>query len=125
MDDKSGIGGDWVAAFAQPPGSIRIAGTDLPETARLRARGEFDHDNCDLVPAVVTEAIVTGHTRIILDLAEVTFIDAATVKALMAAGDLAASAGATVRLENAAGMVARVLAITGVPHAVTFAGRPL
>lgn len=123
MDDNNGIGIGRTAPFAEPPGSIRIDATGTPDTARLRARGEFDLENCDLIPAVVTDAIVTGHTMIILDLAEVTFIGAATVTAMLAAGDLAASVGATLHVENATGIVARILTITDVPQTLTGRGR--
>ena len=123
MDANNGIGTGRAAPFAEPPGSIRIDATGTTDTARLRARGEFDLDNCDLIPAVVTEAILTGHTRIILDLAEVTFIGAATVTALLAADDLTSSVGATLHVENATGIVARVLTITDVPQTLTGRGQ--
>ena len=104
---------------------MNIDDTSSPDTARLRAYGQFDRDNCDLIPATVAEAVATGHTTIVLDLAEVTFIDAATVTALAVAADLAATAGATLYVDNAAASVARVLTITDVPHTSTGPGQPV
>jgi anti-anti-sigma factor len=112
--NRTGSGAGRAASSAEPAGLLRIDTTGSPDMVRLHARGEFDRDNCDLITAAFTGAIVSGPAGTILDLAEVTFIDAATVRALATAGDLAVTAGATLHVQNASGVVALVLTIAGV-----------
>ncbi|GIE81599.1 hypothetical protein Aph02nite_75490 [Actinoplanes philippinensis] len=121
--NRIGAGAGRAAPSAEQAGSLRIDDTGSPDTAQLHAHGEFDRDNCDQIATAVAEVIVTGPTRIVLDLAEVTFIDAATMRALAVAGDVAATAGATLHVQNATGIVALVLSITGVSHTPAGKGR--
>jgi anti-anti-sigma factor len=80
---------------------------------RLRAVGEFDRDSCDQFRAA-TRVALAGHCReIVVDLAEVTFVDAATVSALLACHETAAAHGCDLYVINEWGVAARVLEIAG------------
>jgi anti-anti-sigma factor len=78
-------------------------------TVRLRLRGEFDLSADDSLRAALT-ASGSAETTVV-DLAEVSFIDAATVGALLAAHAAAAGQGRTLYVMGAAGVVRRVLNI--------------
>jgi anti-anti-sigma factor len=80
---------------------------------RLRATGEFDRDNCDQFPAAVRVALAGYCGDIVLDLAGVTFIDAATVRALLSCREAAAAHGCDLWVLNETGVPARVLEMTG------------
>jgi anti-anti-sigma factor len=80
---------------------------------RLRATGEFDRDNCDQFPAAVRVALAGYCRDIVVDLAEVTFIDAATVRALLACREAAVAHGCDLWVLNETGVVAAVLEIAG------------
>jgi anti-anti-sigma factor len=80
---------------------------------RLRAAGEFDRDNCDEFPAAVRVALAGYCREIVLDLAEVTFVDAGVVSSLLACRRSAAQHGCRLRVVNEVGVVARVLELTG------------
>jgi anti-anti-sigma factor len=85
---------------------------------RLRAVGEFDRDDCGQF-AAATRVALAGYCReVVVDLAEVTFVDAATVGALLACRASSVASGCDFRIANARGVVARVLEIAGVVSAV-------
>jgi anti-anti-sigma factor len=83
------------------------------ETVTLLAHGEFDCDNCDRITAYVHDALAAGRSTIIFDFRHVTFLDAATIRTLLAARAAAMAAGGSLRIVNAGRLVSRVLDITG------------
>jgi len=91
---------------------------------RLRAVGEFDRDTCDQFGAA-TRVALAGHCHeIVVDLAEVTFVDAATVGALLACHDSAAMHGCDLCVVNESGVAARVLEIAGARGRLAAPGQP-
>jgi anti-anti-sigma factor len=91
---------------------------------RLRAVGEFDRDNCDQFAAATRVALAGRCHEIVIDLAETTFVDAATVGALLACRSNAAAHGCGLSIVNEWGVVSRVLSILGVVSGETVtAGR--
>ena len=80
---------------------------------RLRAAGEFDRDSCDQFGAAVRVALAGFCREIVVDLAEVTFVDARTVRTLLACHRSAGDHGCDLCVVNATGVVARVLELTG------------
>ncbi|HEY0534557.1 MAG TPA: STAS domain-containing protein [Actinoplanes sp.] len=83
---------------------------------RLRAVGEFDRDCCDQFEAATRVALACYCREIVVDLAEVTFVDAATVGALLACHESAATHGCDLWIVNDSGVAARVLEISGARH---------
>lgn len=95
-----------------PHGTVTVAQTPSGAT-RLHASGQFDIANHEQISAVVRTALAHGHRTIELDFAEVTFIDAATVSALLRCQRLAAQVGGTLQILSPSGTSARVLDVTG------------
>jgi anti-anti-sigma regulatory factor len=81
---------------------------------RLRARGDFDRDNCVLLIEAVLAALPDKPATITIDARDVTFADAAVVSALLYCRDLAAQSQCTLRIVHATGVFAHVLRVTGV-----------
>lgn len=82
--------------------------------ATVRLAGEFDLDACDELRSALLGAVPTGQSgRITVDLAEVTFIDSETVRALLDGYAAAQLRGIDYRLVRAGGLVKRVLKVMG------------
>ena len=82
----------------------------LPEIRVVRPRGELDIATVDELDHVLREVPMTTH--LVIDLAEVTFVDSVTLSRLVRAARLHETAGTAVVLAGAAGIVQRVLSIT-------------
>ena len=91
---------------------------------RLRAVGEFDRDTCDQFRAATRVALAGRCREIVVDLAEVTFVDAATVGALLACREAAATHGCDLCVVNESGVAARVLEIAGARSKLAAANQP-
>lgn len=85
-------------------------GVSSPEVRILRPRGELDIATVDEFDRALREVPPTSH--LVIDLAEVTFVDSVTLSRLVRAARLHESAGTAVVLAGAAGIVQRVLSIT-------------
>ena len=81
-----------------------------PETVWVRAAGEIDCANAVLLSQALAAALAHGSGRVDVDLAEVTFIDCAGLRALTCAGD---AAGERLRLVAASEAVRWVLCALG------------
>ncbi|UQU61974.1 STAS domain-containing protein [Couchioplanes caeruleus] len=82
---------------------------------RLAVSGELDLASADdLEKAVAAAARRTDLREVLVELSGVTFLDASGIAALSRARTAARAAGVLVRAEGARGVVARVLAVTGV-----------
>ncbi|HET7902167.1 MAG TPA: STAS domain-containing protein [Candidatus Nanopelagicales bacterium] len=86
------------------------SGIASPEVRILRPRGELDIATVDEFDRALREVPPTSH--LVIDLAEVTFVDSVTLSRLVRAARLHESAGTAVVLAGAAGIVSRVLSIT-------------
>ena len=80
----------------------------------LRVTGELDMSTGDAVNAVVANAIRHGApSRMIIDLAAVSFLDAAGVRALLGGQRYARAHGVRLCIDHPTGLVLRVLTVTG------------
>ena len=87
-----------------------VGGVTAPEVRVIRPRGELDIATVDELDRVLREVPATSH--LVIDLAEVTFVDSVTLSRLVRAARLHETAGTAVVLAGAAGIVQRVLSIT-------------
>jgi len=85
---------------------------ESPARARVMVEGDIDPDSAPVLGAEVLEAL--AHRReVCCDLRHTSFFGAAGVHALASAHVVAAEHGSTVLLAGVAGMVERVLRVTG------------
>ena len=82
--------------------------------AVVHGDGDLDVVAAPELRMALLDAIRTGHTEIVIDLRDVTFIDAASIGVLLAADARARHMGGHVSLENASHRIARVLELAGV-----------
>ena len=80
------------------------------ETRVVHPRGELDIATVDQLDRMLREVPESSH--LVVDLAEVTFVDSVTLSRLVRAARLHETAGSAVVLAGAAGIVQRVLSIT-------------
>lgn len=85
-------------------------GARAPEIKVVHPRGELDIATVDDFDRLLREVPTTAH--LVIDLAEVTFVDSVTLSRLVRAARLHETAGTAVVLAGAAGIVQRVLSIT-------------
>lgn len=85
-------------------------GAQAPETRVVHPRGELDIATVDEFDRLLREVPTTAH--LVIDLAEVTFVDSVTLSRLVRAARLHETAGTAVVLAGATGIVQRVLSIT-------------
>ncbi|MCM4081524.1 STAS domain-containing protein [Paractinoplanes hotanensis] len=95
-----------------PQGTIALTNSNRSD-ALLSARGAFDRDNRNTLIGFVEATFADGHRAVALDVAGVTFIDAAVVNALVNCEEDARVQGRTLRLLHPSPAVAQVLADTG------------
>src|SRR5690349_3988037 len=81
--------------------------------AMLSARGAFDRDNRNELISVVEASFADGHRTVMLDVSQVTFIDASVVNALVNCEEDARAQGRTLRLLNPGPATAQILIDTG------------
>ena len=84
-----------------------------PDGVDVAVRGEIDLAVCDLLVAELRDAVKLGDP-VVVDRAEVTFIDSTGVRALFEGYRAAEQIGHRLRVKNAHDWVERVLSITGV-----------
>jgi anti-sigma B factor antagonist len=82
---------------------------------RLTVSGEIDVDTSEILSALIAEAAAQpGTTGVVIDLHQVSFLDAAGIRALLASRETAQQHGCTYHVANPRGLVRRALEITGV-----------
>lgn len=79
----------------------------------LTVRGELDLATADHLWAML-EPLITPGVLLVLDAAELTFLDSSGLRILLLAGTKASASGATLRLAAPQPAVRRVLELTGV-----------
>jgi len=57
--------------------------TSLGETPLLETWGDIDHDTCGSVETALNDALALGHTVVIFDLRQVTYIDSGGLSVLL------------------------------------------
>ncbi len=60
---------------------VRVS--QLGDTPLVEAHGDIDHNNCVSVEATVARALDEGHTVVLLDLRDVTYIDSGGLSVLL------------------------------------------
>lgn len=95
--------------------SFSIEASTHRGVARIRVSGELDLAvRADLVTMVTSHLGEASIERVIIDLADVTFLDSTGIGALVGCKHLAVDAGKHVQAVGAVGHVAAVLDLTGV-----------
>jgi anti-sigma B factor antagonist len=85
----------------------------------IRLAGEVDLTVSSTLEATLLDAVAQGSARqIVVDLGQLRFLDSSGVHALVKGYHAAKTAGASLIVRNATGIVARVLRITGVGQAL-------
>jgi anti-sigma B factor antagonist/stage II sporulation protein AA (anti-sigma F factor antagonist) len=112
-------GATMEAVFGFPPTRLRVRqNPDREGCVRVILTGEIDMSNVDTLAEALAAAPATAHS-LVVDLADVTFLDSTGIAALLSAHRRAGASGRTLTVVNAQGMVRRVLDITGVYPALT------
>ncbi|MDP1795594.1 MAG: STAS domain-containing protein [Acidimicrobiales bacterium] len=83
-----------------------------PQTVLVTVNGEIDAASSGALRAGVKDAISSGYKKVILDMAGVSFMDSAGLRALIDTQKLGENTGATVRIERASDSVSRLLEMT-------------
>ena len=86
------------------------------ETTVVGLRGEIDISNAELLRARLTTLIGEGHTRLILDLTDLAFMDSSGLSVAIAAYKLVQQHGGTLEFDHARPQVAKVIEISGLGH---------
>lgn len=95
--------------------SMTVSAHRSDDTFRLRVAGEIDLGNVDALQAELAAALEADDAKsVIVDLADVSFLDSSGISALLKGRRLADGKGKGFRVEAAQGMVREVLTITGV-----------
>lgn len=81
-------------------------------TAVLRPRGRLDMVAAPRLRAAVTDTVAGGHARVVVDLAETTFLDSSGLGALIAGLKTTRQAGGDLRIAGVGEQVRMVLELT-------------
>jgi anti-sigma B factor antagonist len=93
---------------------------------RLALRGELDMYSAPLLERELRNAVVTGDSRgIVLDLAELTFMDVSGLRAILDAARAARRKHRPFVIENPMPHIVRLLELTAIDQTLTVRGRPL
>src|SRR5262245_615959 len=92
--------------------SVRVEFPD-PGRAVVAVAGELDLATAPAVESALFDASPTGTRHVVVDLTDVTFMDCRALAGLLAANDRLVRCGGELRVRNAAGIVRRVLELTG------------
>lgn len=84
--------------------------------AHLRLFGEIDMATAPVLEGWLQSAESNGNTAIVVDLEQVTFIDASGLRPFLGAAQRAIHSGRTFAITRAPAVVQRVLQITGTTH---------
>lgn len=84
--------------------------------AHVRPFGEIDMQTAPLLEGWLQTAESNGNTAIVVDLEQVTFMDASGVRVFLDAAHRASRSGRTFAIIKAPAMVQRILQVTGTTH---------
>jgi anti-anti-sigma factor len=102
------------------PFRIRSEGNTDTSTGFVRVAGEIDVATAPILQNAILDQIRAGG-RTVVDFAEVTFIDAAGVNALIRANQTAQDLGLQLTIAHVSGLVERVLRLTQADHILDIA----
>jgi anti-anti-sigma factor len=87
------------------------------DEVRIELEGEIDVDVSEVVRERVLQAVRDAAGRpVVVDMAEVTFIDSSGLSAILAGLRLARGHGGSVRLVHVGPQIRRIFAVTGLDH---------
>jgi len=92
------------------------------DRAVIHVTGEVDLNTRDLLGAAAKQSFDVAKT-VVVDLAQVTFMDSAGLSTLIRARNEAERLGRELQIRSATGSVARVLEVTGLSHWLTASER--
>jgi anti-anti-sigma factor len=95
-------------------GTLVVTFGSAHEDAVVCAHGEFDLTNSGRIVEILAERLRAGARSVRLDLADVAFVDATAVSAVVHARALYRTRRAALLITGQHGIVARVLALSGV-----------
>lgn len=101
--------------IAPDGGRLGVALTYREDVAWLTLAGELDIVGVPRFDALVASAFVMAD-RLVVDLAELSFVDSTGIRALLRARRRAIESGATLEVANASPVVGRVLSDAGLEH---------
>ena len=96
------------------PQIVTSSTVDDGETIVVQLRGDHDSSTVPAVAAALASAVACEKSNLVVDLSEVQFINAATVRVLTAAGDFLAAQSRTFALRSPSRCAQRILDICGV-----------
>ncbi|MET8232139.1 STAS domain-containing protein [Micromonospora sp. NPDC005298] len=99
--------------------SVRYAGRD-GGGARLQLAGELDLSTAPQLSAAIDKLAEAGESRLLLDLADLTFCDSTGMAVFVRGDNRAAADGGWLRLTGAHGRVERVLRVTGLADVLRY-----
>lgn len=98
--------------MTQPSSKLRIAEKQVDDLTVLTLSGEITADDGDIAfGKYVDELIKRGHLKIVVNLAEVSYIDSAGVGMMVAEARILKESGGLMKLSNLSGRSHRVLAM--------------
>lgn len=102
------------------PPLFTLDATEEGETFLIRVRGELDLSQRPQLDRALTEAEASGARWILLDLEELTFIDASGLHTLLTASHRSATNGSRLRLTRGRGEVAAMFRLTALDQTLPF-----
>ena len=90
----------------------------LPRTV-ITLEGELDLASTPQLVAIVRGVMDAGSAEIVLDMAELSFIDSTGLSGVAKLADQARSSGASLELRSPSALTAQVLEVTGLDRVIT------
>jgi anti-sigma B factor antagonist len=112
-----------VSALPLPPFEVARAGTS--GEVRLALRGELDMYSSPVLERELSALSKQRWTRVVLDLAELSFMDVTGLRAILDAAREARREHRSLVIENPMPHIIRLLELTAIDQTLTVRGRPL
>jgi anti-sigma B factor antagonist len=93
---------------------LHVTRSERDGVAEIALAGDLDLASVSVLQSALDDALATRTRRVVVDASGLSYLDSSGINCLMRAADSAKRAGARVVVRNPAGIVATVLAITGV-----------
>jgi anti-anti-sigma factor len=112
-----------MSAPALPP--FEVSCTKEDRSARLALRGELDMSSAPVLARELARAARRRPDRIVLDLAELSFMDVTGLRAILDVARRVRRYGGAVVIENPQPHILRLLELTAIDQTLEVTGRPL
>lgn len=94
--------------------NLQITSTDRDGTRTVGVSGEVDVSNASALREAIDKALEDGSRDVVVDLADVAYIDSTGIGVLVGGAQRLGKAGGSLRVTNPQRNVARVLSLLGV-----------